>query len=379
MSRKSRRFAFALLLIAAMPALAAAQPGRPWQHDSPVTFVRFLDSGKQLLTASQDGSFRIWEAATGKELRRFGTALTPKTLGPSIAALAPDGQLLAVVTQEGRIRLWDTATGKAYRTLELNEANKAGVFGAVSAAFSPDGKILAIRSKDQMIHLVSIATGRRLQSFGNASTLRPFHGNFFAGGAGSDNSLAFVSDNLSLFAVHVTKDDMRQQGVVRLWGIGVLKGKELLQSKFRLNNPFLDARTGFGVASLAFGADDKTLLAWASSDGTARLFDVVAEKEMRRLPAVQQGVYVAFVFSPDAKTLAMRTSNSTAIRLHDVATGKELHVLGDPAVTPNKKWAGDAQTLAFSPDGRLLAEGFANTVRVWDVASGKEITRPRGE
>ncbi len=379
MPRDSRRFALALLLIAAMPVLGAAQPGRSWQHDSPVTFVRFLDSGKQLLTASQDGSFRVFEAATGKELRRFGTALTPKTLGPSIAVLSPDGAMVAVVTQEGRIRLWETATGKGNRTLEMNEANKAGVLGAACAAFSPDGKTLAIRSKDQMIHLVSIATGRRLLSFGDASTLRPFHGNFFAGGANCDNSLLFVSDNLSLFAVHVTKDDMQQRGVVRLWGIGALKGKELLQSKFQPNNPFLDVRTGFGVASLAFTADAKTLLAWASSDGTARLFDVSAEKEIRRLPAVQQGVYVAFVFSPDAKTLATRTSNSTAIRLHDVTTGKGLHVMGDATVTPNKKWAGDAQTLAFSPDGRLLAEGSANTVRVWDVASGKEKMPHKGE
>lgn len=382
MPRSSRSIAIALLMITVIPALGAAQPARPWQHDGPVTFVRFLGSGKQLLTASQDGSFRVWEAATGKELRRFGTAPkappAPKTLGPDLLALSPDGRTLAVLNQMGRIRLWDINTGKESQVIELNDDKKARVLGGVCLRFAPDGKALAIRSKDQVIHLVTITTGMR-SSFGEPSSLRPFHGNFFAGGAQSDNSLAFVSDNLSLFAVHVAKDDMRQQGVVRLWGIGAGKGKELLQSKFQPNNPFLDVRTGFGVASLAFRADDKTLLAWASSDGTARLFDVGAEKEIRRLPAVQQGVYIAFVFSPDAKMLAMRTSNSTAIHLHDVTTVKKLHVLGDPTVTPNNKWAGDVQTLAFSPDSLKLAEGLTNTIRVWDVASGKQITPSKGE
>jgi len=361
------------LAFCAVPGECTAQQKPAWQHDAPVSFVRFVESDEQLLTATKDGTVRLFDVSTGKEQRRFTTAPAAKSLGPALFALSPDGQLLAIATQEGRIRLLVVAAGKPDRVIDLNADKKSRVLGVVCLAFSPDGKALAIRSKDQSIHIVGIAEGKLLRSFGEPSSLRPFHGNFFAGGANCDDSLLFLNDNLSLCSVHVTQDG-QQLGTVRLWQFGANRGKELVQSRFRLNNPFLDARTGFGIAALAYRADDTILVAWASSDGTARLLDFTAEKEIRRLPAVQQGVYVAFAFSPDAKMLAMRTSNARAIRLDDVASGKRLHVLGDATVTPNQRWPGDTQTLAFSPDGRKLAEGNGDLLRLWDVATGKEIT-----
>lgn len=358
-----------IAVMAGFVCVGAHVNAQPWQLDDTVALVRFL-SNKRLLTLAHDGTARIVETQSGRELLRFTTGAAPKILGPNLMATTPDGDRLAIVSQEGRIRLWDTTTGKELRSVEVKS------LGAVSVVFAPDGKTLAIRSKDQVVHLVSLATGKRTQTVGESSRLRPFHGDFFAGGARCDNSLLFVPDNLSLFTLHVTQGE-KQTGTVRLWGVDAAKGKELLQSTFRLNNPFFDVRTGFGVASLAYGGEDKVLLAWASSDGTARLLEVSGEKEIRRLPAVQQGVYIAFVFSPDAKTLATRTSNSTSVRLHDVATGRGLHVLGDASVIPNKKWAGDAQTLSFSPDGLILAEGEGRIVRLWNVTNGLEITARR--
>src|ERR1700688_4862318 len=56
----------------ALPAGALARLGTiRWRHGGPVTFVSFLADGKTLLTASQDNTVRVWDLATGKEVRRL--------------------------------------------------------------------------------------------------------------------------------------------------------------------------------------------------------------------------------------------------------------------------------------------------------------------
>src|SRR5208283_3450347 len=42
-----------------------------WRHGAAVSFVGYAQSGKQLVTASADGFFRVWEVESGKELRKF--------------------------------------------------------------------------------------------------------------------------------------------------------------------------------------------------------------------------------------------------------------------------------------------------------------------
>src|SRR5262249_4845102 len=96
------------------------------------------------------------------------------------------------------------------------------------------------------------------------------------------------------------------------------------------------------------------------------------------------------IFSPDGKLLAERCNEfqrGATTRLWDVASGKELHQLGELSdgqgrVVPlNQDTVSrpGAATIAFSPDGRLLAEGTPqHTVRFWDVATGKEISPGHG-
>jgi WD40 repeat protein len=73
---------------------------------------------------------------------------------------------------------------------------------------------------------------------------------------------------------------------------------------------------------------------------------------------------LSVAFSPDGKILAAGCADAT-IRLWDVASRKRIAFLKGPS---------DVQALTFSPDGKTLAAGiWLQSVHFWDVASGKEL------
>ena len=125
---------------------------------------------------------------------------------------------------------------------------------------------------------------------------------------------------------------------------------------------------GGWVSSVAFSPDGRLLVS-GSNDGTIRLWDVTAGKELRRLEGQGKAVF-SVAFSPDGRLLASASEDPT-IRLWDVDTGIELRRLkGHESVVVS---------VIFSPDGRFLASGSADlTVRLWDVSLGEELRRLEG-
>jgi WD40 repeat protein/serine/threonine protein kinase len=121
---------------------------------------------------------------------------------------------------------------------------------------------------------------------------------------------------------------------------------------------------GGRVENVAFSRDGARLVS-LSTDNTARLWDVAGRGQQAAFRANVHGFLrrSAAALSPDGKTLAV--PNRRQVELLDVTTGDAVGTFEGP---PDH-----VCHLAFSPDGMLLAgAGDKTTVYVWEVATGRQ-------
>jgi WD40 repeat protein len=133
----------------------------------------------------------------------------------------------------------------------------------------------------------------------------------------------------------------------------------------------LTGHTGY-VSSVAFSPDGRLLASGSCSkynspsgyciQGEIKLWEVASGSEVRTLTGHADWVN-SVAFSPDGRLLA---SGALAIKLWEVASGSEVRTL-----TGHTSWV---NSVAFSPDGRLLASGsWDHTIKLWEVATGREV------
>src|SRR5438105_15010218 len=104
---------------------------------------------------------------------------------------------------------------------------------------------------------------------------------------------------------------------------------------------------------------------WALWASCASLTEVYAQRPQLVIQTGHVDEVRAVAFSPDNKILASGSVDNT-VRLWDVATGIELSTLPGHV--------GGVYSVGFSPDGSILATAGADqAIRLWDVGSGKEL------
>jgi WD40 repeat protein len=117
----------------------------------------------------------------------------------------------------------------------------------------------------------------------------------------------------------------------------------------------------------AISPDGKYLVA-TDGDGVAYLWDFTADHEIELTKSY--GHIISGSFSPDSKSLVMGTSSGTILAL-EVATGSEIMRMkvDDPAID-----AFGVHNVGFSHDGKFIVSGSYYTIRIWEVATGEELT-----
>src|SRR5262245_51106927 len=139
----------------ALPEGALARVGKPrLRHGgSSVISVAFAPDGKTVVSVGNDQLARLWDAATGKELRQFrGHRGSIESV-----AFAPDGKTFLTGSYDQTLRLWDVETGKELRQFTGHTSS------ILAVALSPDGKLAASEAHDQTVRLWDVATGKEVR------------------------------------------------------------------------------------------------------------------------------------------------------------------------------------------------------------------------
>jgi WD40 repeat protein len=355
----------------------------PAAHPAAITHLEFSRRGVLLASGDMAGNIRLWEFASRK--------LLPKQIAPQgrpITYITFDqlGERLAVAADEKCVRVWHIDSGRQLAILELS----LGVPNVVR--YTQDGKLLAAATSAGGLFLWDSATYKPravLRGEGNP-----------AGQQGHGGVITCVAPLLTdkLLTGSVDK-------TVRVWD---LKTRKAVATAYNFNQ---------AVSCMAVSPDGRTLAVgtgkYRSKFETGEL--VLCALDNRQSPkSISQGITpVGLAFSPDGNSLAvcslsaavgqaartvnivdLRTGHTTAIGSttgQSVAFSPDGRVLavgcanGEIDLWPLdatgamrplvlKKHQALVWSLAFSPDGKTLASGSAdNNVLIWDVPTGEDL------
>ncbi len=276
-------------------------------HTHMIYALAFSPDGKQIASASRDGTVKLWDPATGQEIRTLQEARPPnrqQIFAVWALAFSPDGKRLATGHEFGDVRLWDLADGQEILCIKGDKVCR-------SLAFSPDGRRLAGHATFT-VQVWDTANGNPIR------TLRP--------GTNSNSCVAYSPDGRFLV---IGGGAPGQYGVAYLYDadkdrdIPDLAGPDPAQNLAIGKKIRIFAGHTNVIMSAAFNLDG-TRLATASWDGTVKLWDVQTGKELRTLVGHGKAA-TSVAFSPDGSRLASAGAGRT-VRLWDAGSGQELRI-----------------------------------------------------
>ncbi|HLN33186.1 MAG TPA: sigma-70 family RNA polymerase sigma factor [Gemmataceae bacterium] len=337
--------------------------------------------GDHVVTVDKKHSIEVWEARTGKSIRKFAQVAPAEIL-----AASPDGNWLATLEHhvgaidryldKDVIHVWDLTTGTERHQLASRQKR-----WYMSLLFSPDSKQLlsyCTGEVDSELTIWDAQSGKRLHELrdviGQHMSLSP-DGSRLAAGNNWGKFKLFDMKTLKQISVGVGHD--LPTTAVSLSP----RGDRALTASYGWISTW-DIATSHRLHSIAIPKGwhiDPYVILWPNSpyaisltrqsqvDETQILiWDVAAGKCLHTLRLRGPETHLATAFSPDSSMLAIWQSGEQAVvRLWDVRTGKEVGSFKESK-------AGWPQQLFFTPDGKSLFVAGKRTVG-YDVTSGKEM------
>jgi WD40 repeat protein len=333
-------------------------------HRRPTTSVRFFPDGDRLATAGTDACARIWDLATGREVR----ALCEQGAEVYALAVSPDGRTLATGTDANDVLLWDVGTGARGAALQGHRDSVRQL------AFVPEPRLLVSGGDDRSLLVwdlerrevatvltgypepltaVSVVAGGRevatasalgtvrIWSLRPGATVRRLEGH-----ARWVRGLAVSPDGQVLTSAS-------QDGVVIRWSSGT--GDLLRRDAVPPATAF--AVSASGRAGLV-GGEAGEVARWDAASGASAILDG---------PRAHGGMVRGVAVSPDG-TRGISASEDMTLAVWDLDRALRVRT---HRPSPFKQYA-----VAVAPDGRTFASGGADEkVRFWSLsADGEQCT-----
>jgi WD40 repeat protein len=297
-------------------------------HAAEINSAAYSPDGTCIVSGSDDGTVRMWDAHTGRQL----AVLEGHMNWVESVAFSPDGAYIISGSDDRTVRVWDVHSGKQLAVLE---GHSGSVF---SVAFSPDGAHIVSGSYDETVRVWNAHTGKQLAILKNHRDVV--------------NSVAYSPDGTRIIS---GSDDE----TVRVWDAHT--GKQLAVLKGHTH----------WVESVAFSPDGAYIVS-GSSDRTVRVWDAHTGKQFALLEGHMNSVR-SVGFSPDGAHIVSGSIDDTVWvwDAHRTVPVWELVVL--------EGHTDRVSSVAFSPDGARIVSGSSDmTVRVWDAHTRKQLEVLKG-
>jgi WD40 repeat protein len=277
------------------------------KHTDRLGAITFSSDGRTVLTGSYDGTARLWDLRTGRQLR----VLAGHSEHVVCVAWSPDGARVATGSWDETARIWNPTTGDCLAVLSGHES------WVSSVTWSPDGDHLATGSRDNTARVWDAASGRSIRQF--------------AGHTDWVRSAEWRPD-----------------------------GRCLLTGSYDDTAALWDTRTGKRLCELRGHASDVPAVRWlpdgqhaitASEDGTLRVWQVDRARHVRTI-----NVHTSPTYCLDIDQMGSRVvtgSEDGNVRIFDVASGAlERTLPGHGSWVSSVRWSPDGEWIAScSGDG----------------------------
>lgn len=332
-------------------------------HNARVRGIAFSPDGKSIATGSRDGTVRIWDAGSGRELKKFAIEKRGTPVETHDLQFTADGKILMAATTDGVKALDASSGGVLFRA--------AVPANTTSVAISPDGRLFAFGDQSSTIYICDTGTGNVVsriiahEAAVNGLAFSP-DGKSIAS-ASSDRTVRFFDVGSGA----ATQDIKAHSSDV--WSIAFSPDGKFIATSGADFEVFLwDAAEVMKPASFDFVVDQVGGRPPISADGTkisvtSDLSDGVVEQAFWDIPAKKRIIgfsderFRARAFSPDGALLALGNGKGEIV-FFNVASGAETRRF--------KAHSQEIISLAFSPDGRRLLSGSSDeTVKIWDTES----------